>query len=592
MNSKLPSFSAICAFLAFSIIGPQTLLAFESVQESPPSKAATSVFFADSDSTAIADAGFLENIRTALQSFRFAEPVFDSDAVIFGILIVMLGVIFYASNEKSRSHWPIAIFTTLLGIGLAFTFYSNDSTAQNSGSHGQAALGSAEDSPTETDSSTETESESTDEEPAEATDNGQPLSSERSFPGRLVVYILPLALIAALLAWGSLYKIIPMLLMCYFAPSLLTAFGWVDPEESELYYVATRYMLPASLVLLTISVDLREIIKLGPKAIVMFLTGTVGVVLGGPLAVLIVSLINPDIVGGAAPAEVWRGLSTVAGSWIGGGANQAAMKEIFMPETTSAADNARINELYSVMVAVDVLVAEFWMIFLLLGVGKAKQIDKLFGADASAVDNLQQKMEEFSVSTARVPTATDFMVILGFGFGVTAVCHFIGDWLAPWLGENYSWTQKFSLDSKFFWLIVLATTFGVGFSFTKIRNYEGAGASKIGTVFIFILVATIGLKMDIFAIFQHPGLFLVGGIWMLFHVALLFLVGYLIRAPYFYLAVGSKANIGGAASAPVVAAAFHPSLAPVGVLLAVLGYALGTYGAWLCAILMQQVSPG
>jgi uncharacterized membrane protein len=97
--------------------------------------------------------------------------------------------------------------------------------------------------------------------------------------------------------------------------------------------------------------------------------------------------------------------------------------------------------------------------------------------------------------------------------------------------------------------------------------------------------------MDILAVFEHPGLFLVGGIWMLFHVTLLVIVGRIIRAPYFFLAVGSKANIGGAASAPVVAAAFHPSLAPVGVLLAVVGYALGTYGAYLCALMMRAIAP-
>ena len=137
---------------------------------------------------------------------------------------------------------------------------------------------------------------------------------------------------------------------------------------------------------------------------------------------------------------------------------------------------------------------------------------------------------------------------------------------------------------------MLATTGGVIMSFTKARNLEGAGASKVGTVFIFVLVATIGLQMDIRAVFEHPGLFLVGGIWMLIHVILMFVMAYVIRAPYFFLAVGSKANIGGAASAPVVAAAFHPSLAPVGVLLAVVGYALGTYGAYLCALMMQKVA--
>ena len=381
--------------------------------------------------------------------------------------------------------------------------------------------------------------------------------------------------------WKTFYKFIPMLLLCYFLPSLLTTAGLVDHENSQLYPVAKNYLLPCCLVLLTISVDMREILKLGPKALIMFLVGTVGVVLGGPLAVWLVSIFNPELVGGTGSESVWRGLATVAGSWIGGGANQAAMDAIFKPSA----------ELYSVMVAVDVVVAEIWMIFLLLGAAKHKEIDKIFNADASSVDSLQEKMEKFSVRTARIPTASDLMVLLAFGFGTTAICHFVGDNVAPWIEQNAPYLNKFSLNSSFFWVIVLATTIGVCLSFTRVRQLEGVGASKIGTVFIFVLVATIGLKMDIRAVFEHPGLFVVGGIWMAFHVALLLFVGWLIRSPFFFLAVGSKANIGGAASAPVVAAAFHPSLAPVGVLLAVLGYALGTYGAWLSAMMMQAVAP-
>jgi uncharacterized membrane protein len=377
----------------------------------------------------------------------------------------------------------------------------------------------------------------------------------------------------------AFYAVVPALLLCYFLPSLLTFAGWVDPEESKLYFVASRYLLPASLVLLTISIDLREIIRLGPKAIVMFLTGTLGVVLGGPLAILVVGSIRPEIVGGEDAEAVWRGLSTVAGSWIGGGANQAAMKEIFHPT----------DRLYSVMVAVDVIVAEIWMIFLLLGAGKSKQIDALLRADASSVESLQEKMETYSKRVSRESTATDLFVILGIAFGLTAVSQAAGEWLAAIVNAKFPWASRFSLDSSFFWLIVLTTTAGVLLSFTKARQWEGVGASKIGTVFIFILVATIGLKMDIRAIAEHPGLFAVGGIWMAFHVLLMCLMAWMIRAPYFFLAVGSKANIGGAASAPVVAAAFHPSLAPVGVLLAVLGYAVGTYGAYLCALMMQAI---
>ena len=312
----------------------------------------------------------------------------------------------------------------------------------------------------------------------------------------------------------------------------------------------------------------------------MFFTGSVGVVLGGPLAILIISMISPETVGGAGPDEVWRGMTTIAGSWIGGGANQAAMYEIFEPS----------DKLYSIMITVDVLVAEVWMAILLLGVGRSDDLDRYFKADASAVTNLKNKMHEFSQRTARIPSFTDLMIILGLALGATGFAHLIAESVTPFIEVNMPYLKKFSLTSKFFWLIVMATTIGIVLSFTKARQYEGAGASKIGSIFIYFLVATIGMKMNVLEIFDNPGLFGVGAIWMAFHVLLLFIVGKLIKAPFFFLAVGSKANIGGAASAPVVAAAFHPSLAPVGVLLAVLGYALGTYGAWICGLLMQVVS--
>ncbi len=257
------------------------------------------------------------------------------------------------------------------------------------------------------------------------------------------------------------------------------------------------------------------------------------------------------------------------------------MKEVFGPS----------DQLYSVMIAVDVIIAEIWMGLLLLGVGSAARMDRFFRADASSIQRLQEKMEAFSLRTAKIPSTADLMVLLAVAFGATGASHAVADRLAPWIAEHYSQLNDFGLGGGFFWLIVVATTIGVGLSFTGFRKLEGVGASKVGTLFIFFLVATIGLKMDVHAVFRHPGLFLVGGIWMLFHVSLMILVAYLIKAPFFFLAVGSKANIGGAASAPVIAAAFHPSLAPVGVLLAVLGYALGTYGAMLCAWAMRFVAP-
>jgi len=379
--------------------------------------------------------------------------------------------------------------------------------------------------------------------------------------------------------WKRFYSIIPSLLLCYFIPSIFNSLGIISGENSNLYFVSSRYLLPSSLVLLTISIDLKEILRLGPKALIMFFTATIGIIIGGPLAILIVAKISPDLVGGIGYDSVWRGLATVAGSWIGGGANQAAMKEIF-----SVSDI-----LFSSMITVDVIVANIWMAFLLYGIGISPKIDKWLDSDSSSIEKLKQKMDNFRSGITRTPNLSDVFILLAVGFGVTGIAHQISDFLAPYIKSNYPLLEKFSLTSNFFWIIVLVTTIALLLSFTSLRNLEGVGASRYGSVFLYILVATIGMKMNIFSIFNNPGLFIVGIVWITIHAVLIIVVAKLIKAPFFFLAVGSQANIGGAASAPIIASAFHPSLAPVGVLLAVLGYAAGTYGAWLCGILMQSI---
>ncbi|MBC3757503.1 DUF819 family protein [Hyunsoonleella sp. SJ7] len=400
--------------------------------------------------------------------------------------------------------------------------------------------------------------------------------------------------------WKKFYKYIPALLMAYMLPGALTTFGIIAPEwtttnasgeviehHSQIYYIASRFLLPAALVLMTLSIDLKAIFNLGPKALIMFLTGTAGVIIGGPLAILLISMVSPETVGGAGPDAVWRGLATLAGSWIGGGANQAAMLEIYGYNT----DN------YAGMVIVDIVVANIWMAILLLGIGKSDKIDNWLKADNSAIETLKERVSTYAAKISKNPTLSDFMVILGIAFTVVGLSHFGANNISDFLTNNFEAVRDkssalSSFGSQFFWMITLATAIGIFLSFTKFKTYEGAGASKIGSVFIYILVASIGMKMDLTRIADNPGLIFVGLVWMAIHVALLVLVAKVIKAPYFFLAIGSKANIGGAASAPVVAAAFHPSLATVGVLLAVFGYVVGTYGAMLCAELMKIASGG
>ncbi len=379
--------------------------------------------------------------------------------------------------------------------------------------------------------------------------------------------------------WQKFYKYIPALLMCYLLPSLLNTFGIVDEKISSVDEVAKYYLLPACLALLTLSIDLKAIAGLGSKAIIMFLTGTVGVVIGGPIALLITAAIWPELIGVQGPEAVWKGMAALAGSWIGGGANMLAMKEIY------GAD----GKIFTIMVTVDIVVANLWMAVLLYLAANHKRIDAKSGADTSGIDRLIDKVQAYERKHSRKPELKDLMLILAVGLGAAGFAHVVADILAPYFQTNFPELEKFSLHSKLFWIIVAVTTFGLGLSFTKVRNLEAVGASKVGSSFLYILVATIGLHMDITQVVEAPKYILIGLIWMAVHVILLFMVGKFIKAPIFYLAVGSKANIGGAASAPVIASAFHPSLAPVGVLLAVFGYALGTYMAWLCGQLLRII---
>lgn len=375
--------------------------------------------------------------------------------------------------------------------------------------------------------------------------------------------------------WTRFYRYVPALVLCYFLPALYSTLGLIDVSGSALYQIATRYLLPATLVLLTLSIDFPAIAKLGPKAIVIFLSGTIGVMIGGPISLWLWGYLSPSTVDG----DVWSGMATLAGSWIGGGANQAAMKEVFNVDDT----------LFGMMVAVDIIVASLWMAFLLFLAGRSEQIDKKNGADTSAIVALRERMTRFEQENTRIPTLSDLMVIAGVAFGAMGLSHFIGTPLAAAFKGNL-WAERMSLASDFFWIVVIATTIGVLLSLTPARKLEGVGASKIGTVLLYVLIASIGMQMDLHGVLKNPGLFGVGATWILIHGAVILLVARLLRAPVFYMAVGSQANIGAAASAPVVASAFHPSLAPVGVLLAVLGYALGTYCGWLTGQVMRAIA--
>lgn len=380
--------------------------------------------------------------------------------------------------------------------------------------------------------------------------------------------------------WAKFYTYVPSVLLCYFIPALLNTFGIISGNNSQLYSIASQYLLPASLILLTLGIDMKSLRRLGPKAIYMFFAGTIGIVIGGPIAFALVGNFFPDVFR-FGEAETWRGLSTIAGSWIGGGANQAAMLEVFGADKT----------LFAQMIAVDVIVANIWLGILLYSSQHRDRVNRFFRADNSEIIALEQRMEKMHLENSDAKSGTsEWMVILGVAFGGIAISHFFADLIAPWLAENYPNLAQYSLTSGFFWIVTIATTIGLLLSLTKARKLEQQGASNFGSLFLYVLVATIGMSMDLKALFDNPKFFMIGGIWICIHALIMIVIARIIKAPLFLLAVGSQANVGGAASAPIVAVAFNRFLAPVGVLLAVLGYAVGTYGGYLTGLLLQWVS--
>ncbi|MFL6587247.1 MAG: DUF819 domain-containing protein [Luteimonas sp.] len=376
--------------------------------------------------------------------------------------------------------------------------------------------------------------------------------------------------------WKKFFAWVPALLLCYFVPAFYNTVGLIDGEQNSLYNpIASRVLLPAALVLLTLSIDLKGIVKLGPKLLFVFAAGTVGIVLGAIVSFQVMEWVHPPAVAG----DTWKGMAALAGSWIGGGANMVAMREVYEVDAT----------LFGQFAVVDVAMASLLMATLLFLANRSAQIDARSGADTGAIDEMKSRIAAHEAANARIPTLNDLMIIVAVAFGFVGLAHAIANPLSAWFGR-FEWASRFSLDSSFVWVVLISTLAGLLLSFTRARRLEDVGASRIGSVFLYFLIACIGMQMDFMRLFDRLELIAIGAIWMLVHVLVIWGAARLVKAPMFYVGVGSMGNVGAAASAPVVAAAFHPTLAPVGVLLGTVGYATGTLIAYLVGQILRVMA--
>jgi uncharacterized membrane protein len=359
----------------------------------------------------------------------------------------------------------------------------------------------------------------------------------------------------------KIFKVVPPVIFVYFLPMISTTLG-ITPDSSVLYDWIKTYLLPAALVLLLLSADVRAISKLGPKALGTMLAGTIGIVLGG--------VISLTLFGAWLPEDAWKGMGALSGSWIGGSANMVAVG-------TSVGVR---DELFGVMIIVDTVVGYGWMGIVIFISAFQSKLDAWNKVTSTPVHDLSKHL---SGATNNQPLPLSyasliFMVVVGIGLGYLSLK--VGEFL-PDLGK---------VVTSFGWTVILVSLLGLGLSFTPVSRLERYGASHLGNFALYLLLTTIGAKADLRAITEAPLFLAVGVVWIGIHAITLFFVGRMLRAPMFLIATSSQANIGGVVTAPIVASVYQKGMAPVGLLMGVFGNILGLYFGFLTAQLMEWVS--
>lgn len=368
-------------------------------------------------------------------------------------------------------------------------------------------------------------------------------------PYLIIIFLLAIeSLVLFLSSRPSLKKyfsFIPPVFWIYFLPMLASTCGLLYPK-SPVYRLMSTYLLPASLVLLLLSSDIKAIMRLEKQALIMMLAGTIGIMLGTPLVFYLMK--------GCVGARMWSGFGALSGSWVGGSANMIAVKEAL----------ATPDNVFTPMVIVDTIVPYAWLGLLIGMVSFQPLYDKWNRSDKDVLEALSLSAKEALAHPFKGFRPVRSVLILGIGLAGVA------------LGA--------AIHSQI-WAIITASIIGLALSFTPAKRLEIYGASKIGYFVLYFVLTSIGAKATISDISAVAFLVISGFLIVIFHAGLLLAVSRLIRAPMFLAVVASQANIGGVASAPVVAAIYQPGLASVGLLLAVLGNILGTY----CGIITGQL---
>ena len=356
----------------------------------------------------------------------------------------------------------------------------------------------------------------------------------------------------------KVFRFLPSMFWIYFIPMLANTAGLL-PGEHSVYGIITRWVLPGSLVVLLLSADIRGILKLGPTALGVMAAGIAGIMIGAP----VVMLIYRQWLG----ADAWQAIGTLSGSWIGGSANMVAVKEgIDTPDAV-----------FKLLIITDTIIPYAWMGLLIALSAHQQKFDRWNKSNTKLLDELVRHAKSNSDNKVMRYTVPGTLVILFVALA--------GAGGAVWASSALPAVKN--VINPVAWSVIIASIIGVGLSFSPVRRLQSRGSNRIGFFLLYLVLASIGAKTNLSFMGNLPIFLIAGATWMLIHAACLLLATRLLKAPMALAAAASQSCIGGPASGPVIAGIYHPDLAPVGLLMAVLGNIAGTFLGLTCAQLCR-----
>lgn len=377
-------------------------------------------------------------------------------------------------------------------------------------------------------------------------------------------YIAVLIFLAAMLVWlqkytkSKFFDFVPPIVLLYLITMILcTCKVWDLDATKPAYSALKNNILYAMIFLMLLRCDIRKILKLGPKMLGGFFAASVSIGLG--------FIITYAFMHTALGAEAWKALGALCGSWMGGSGNMIAVQAAF--------DIGEADMAYALVV--DSIDYSIWVMFLLWVINFAPKFNKWVKADTSVLDEVSRRLEEDAKVNDKKITFIDIIFLLGLSLVISAVGQNFGaavNGVAPWL-------------DKATWTVLFVTIAGLVGAVTPIGKM--AGTQELSNVMLYSVVALLASRASFLELSDAPLWIAAGFMILIIHGLVMVILAKIFKLDMFTCGVASLANIGGSASAPILAGAYSGSLVPVGVLMALMGYVIGTGGGILVANIMS-----